>query len=287
MALAALITGAAFAVSAEPVTPVNPPTDRPWLAAEWNIQNLDAPESVALSEDGRHLYISNVNGEGDAVDGNGYIARVGRDGQLGGPSTWVSGLDAPKGMAVRDGKLYVADITRVVVIDTTSGRILSRHDAPGAGFMNDVAIAPDRTVLIADSARQRIYAFDGATVTPWLEDPLLRSVNGLLPEPGRLVVTTMQGRLLAVDWGTKQVTTLAEGLGNGDGVARLQDGTYLVSEWPGRLFLVRADGSHVVVADTREQERYWNDFLLLDDLLLVPHWKPGELTAYRIRTGAG
>lgn len=270
---AALLASAAFAVQAAPAAPRLEPL--------WTLEGLSSPESLTPTADGRAFYVSNVKGEGDVKDGDGFIALVSRDGKLI-EEQWATGLDAPKGMALKDGRLYVADIHRLVVIDAASGETLASHDAPDAAFLNDVAVLPDGRVLVADSGKQRIYAFDGAAMTPWLEDPLLRSINGLLPQGGRLVVTTMQGRLLSIDPATKAITTLAEGLGNGDGVARLADGTWLVSEWPGRLFHVRADGSNVVVADTRELVQFWNDFLLVGDTLVVPNWKPGTLSAYRV-----
>jgi ribosomal protein L44E len=41
-------------------------------------QAVDAnPESAALSADRTFLYVTNVNGEGAAKDGNGFVARVG------------------------------------------------------------------------------------------------------------------------------------------------------------------------------------------------------------------
>lgn len=279
----ALAAAALLALAAAPTAQAQPAGDAsaPRLQPLWTLSGLSSPESVALSADGAFLYVSNVGGEGGERDANGYISRVSRDGRML-EQRWATGLDAPKGMALRDGKLFVSDIGRLVVIDAASGRIVSSHDAPDAGFLNDVALLPDGRVIVSDSGKQRIYVFDGTALTPWLEDPLLRSINGLLPEPGRLVVTTMQGRLLAVDWTSRAITVLAEGLGDGDGVARLQDGGYLVSEWPGRLFHVRPDGSHVVIQDDREAERYMNDFLLLGDVLLVPNWKPGTLSAYRL-----
>ena len=271
-AAALLASAAAFSSSAQ--------TAAPTLEPLWTISGFDSPESVLPTRGG--YFVSNVGGEGDARDGDGWIALVGvGDGHA--IARWVAGLDAPKGMALKDGKLYVSDITKLVVIDVARETIIARHDVPDSAFLNDVAVAPDGKVLVADSGKQRIYAFDGTAATPWLEDPLLRSINGLLPEKDRLVVSTMQGRLLAVDWKTKAITVLAEGLGNGDGLARLKDGTYIVSEWPGRLFHVRADGTHAVIADTRQQEQFWNDFLLVGDTLVVPNWKPGTLSAYRVR----
>lgn len=272
-AAALLALTAAFSVSAQPAA-------APALTPLWTVSGLDAPESVLDAGDGTY-FVSNVNGEGDARDGNGYIARVSADGRLI-QQKWLTGLDAPKGMALRGGYLFVSDIDQVAVIDVAKAEVLARIAFPDSGFLNDVAFGPAGELLVSDSAKQRIYAYDGRAVSVWLEDPLLRSVNGLLPERDRIVVSTMQGRLLARAWTGGPLTVLAEGLGDGDGVARLKDGSYLVSEWPGRLFHVRADGSNTVIDDGRAEARFMNDFLLVGDTLVVPNWKPGSLSAYRV-----
>jgi len=245
----------------------------------WTTKGLSNPESI-IEIDGA-LYVSNVAGEGDAKDGKGFISKLGRDGSIE-TLSWVDGLDAPKGLAAEAGRLFVSDVTSLVEIDLATANIVQKHAIPDAVFLNDVAIARDGAVLVADSGKARISALKNGQVETWLEDPALRSVNGLLPEEKRLVVTTMQGKLLAVDWQTRAITTLAENLGNADGVAPLADGHYLVGEWPGRLFDVAPDGTHVVVRDTREAKEYQNDFIRLGDELLVPNWEPSTLRAYRI-----
>lgn len=205
---------------------------------------------------------------------------------------WVGGLDAPKGLALRGRTLFVSDIAQLIEIDTRDGRILARHAVDGAKFLNDVAIAPKGTpiaggVLVTDSGTGRIHLWRDGAMTVWREDPLLDSVNGLLPERGRLVVTTMQGRLLAIDWATQAITVLNAGIGKGDGVVALGDGGYLASEWPGRLFFVDGDRIETIL-DSREAGRLINDFLLVDApkgggrLLVVPQWEPGEVVAYRL-----
>ena len=45
----------------------------------------------------RFLYVTNAVGDGEAKDGNGFIARVGLDGPDPG-ADWARGLDAPKGV---------------------------------------------------------------------------------------------------------------------------------------------------------------------------------------------
>jgi DNA-binding beta-propeller fold protein YncE len=247
----------------------------------WKTQGLANPESAALSADRTFLYVTNVNGDGEAKDGNGFIARVGVDGRLL-DRDWAGGLNAPKGIMLRGGSLYVADIDEMVVIDAASGAVTRRVAAPGALFLNDLAFAPDGRVLIADSQNARIYAIGSDTAEVWAEGALLDSINGLYAEPGRLIVTTMAGRLLAIDYESRSISVLAEGLGDADGVAPLGHGSYLVSEWPGLLHVVGPDGTHRTVIDSRAGKIYMNDFLLVDDVLYQPNWEPGTVTAYRV-----
>lgn len=278
LSISAALTLAACAPEGQ--APAASETNAPRLEQVWRAMGLASPESVALSADGTFLFVSNVNGEGEAKDGNGFISRVSLEGEVL-EREFARGLDAPKGLMAGGDALYVADIDQLVVIDAATGAVRRRVRAEGAGFLNDLAFAPDGQVLMADSGTGRIYAVASDTAEIWLEHALLQSINGLLPEPERLIVTTMQGRLLAVDYTSRAVTVLAEGLGEADGVAALGDGRYLVSEWPGLMHVV-ADGAHDTIMDTRGESRFLNDFLLVGDVLYVPHWEPGELTAYRV-----
>mgnify|MGYP001374687336 CR=1 FL=1 len=268
-----------------PLPPAPLTAGPPRLELVWRAEGLANPESAALSEDETFLYVTNVNGEADARDGNGFIARVSIDGRVL-EREWARGLNAPKGIARGGSSLYVADIDRMVVIDARSGVILRTVPVPDARFLNDLTFAPDGRVLLADSGAGRIYAITSDAPEIWLEHDLLRSVNGLLAEPERLVVTTMAWRLLAIDYATKEIRVLAEGLGDGDGVASLGDGEYLVSEWPGLMHVVTPAGAYMTIMDSRAENRYLNDFLLVGDRLYQPHWEPSEMSAYRLVRGA-
>jgi len=263
-----------------PAKTTNPEETREPL---WRLTGLADPESVALAADGRTLYVANVAGEGELRDGNGFISRISTSGKML-EREWVRGLDAPKGAVVSGGKLYVSDIDRLVEIDTATGRIAGRYPAPGATFLNDVGVGPDGTVLVADSGTGRIFALANGAMTVWSADPLLKSVNGLLPEPDRMLATTMEGLLLSIDYRTRAVTVKARGLGQADGLARADGDNYLVGEWPGRLFYVEPGGKVRTLDDSRGRGVYINDFIKVGDLLIVPNWKPGSVTAYRMLT---
>ncbi len=276
------LLAAASLAACTPAAPAAQAPAPPRLEQVWRIGGLANPESVALSADGAFLYVTNVNGEGEAEDGNGFISRVSVDGQML-EREFARGLDAPKGIMLGGDALYVADINEMVVLDAATGAIRRRVPTPGAQFLNDLTFAPDGNVLIADSGGARIYAIRTDTAEVWLEHELLDSINGFLPEPERLLVTTMAGRLLAIDYQSRAVTVLADGLGDADGIAALGGDRYLVSEWPGLMHVVNAaDGTHETIMDSRAENRFLNDFLLVGDVLYQPHWEPSEFTAYRV-----
>jgi hypothetical protein len=123
--------------------------------------------------------VSNVNGEPDARDGNGFISRVGPEGELL-ELSWIQGgaggvaLDAPRGMAIAGDKLYIADIDTVRVFERTTGKAAGKLTLPPAFFVSDVAAAPAGDVLyVAERGGAKpgrsskkavppaLYAFDG------------------------------------------------------------------------------------------------------------------------------
>lgn len=179
----------------------------PGIEPLWRTDGLDSPESVI--SDGRGGFIvSNVNGPARDADGTGYLSRLDAEGRIIEPQRWVEGLNAPKGLALGGGRLYVTDIDAIVAIDPETGAITARYPVDSAEFLNDAA-AHDGRILVSDSATGRIHILAGNTVSLWLEDPALAGVNGLWPEPDRLLVTTMErGEIIAIDWQTRELTVL-------------------------------------------------------------------------------
>jgi hypothetical protein len=89
------------------------------------------PESVLPYDGGKKLYISLIDGAGWDADGKGGVAKLNSDGS-GLDQTWITGLNAPKGMGLIGKHLYVADIKEVVVINTKEGKIEKKIAIEGA-----------------------------------------------------------------------------------------------------------------------------------------------------------
>ena len=109
---------------------------------------LATPESVLFYKDG--LYVSLIDGQPWDADGKGGIGKLDKNGKIVN-ATWVTGLNAPKGMGLWNKKLYVADVSELVIINTISGKVESKINIAGSQGLNDITIDSKRTIYVSDS----------------------------------------------------------------------------------------------------------------------------------------
>lgn len=267
------VTPEPIAETAENATPALPALTQAWVTA-----GFAAPEGVA--SDGQILYISNVAGEGNVKDGVGYISRVSMDGTVL-EEKWIEGLNAPKGMAIRDGKLFVSDFDAYHVVDIARSEIENTYPVDGAGFLNDITVWQGG-VYMSDSGSARIFQIDVNGYKEWLADARLGGVNGLTPDGDRLLIATMSSGSLYATQGARDLTEIATGMTNADGIAILDDGSYLVSSWPGQIWHVSTTGETSELHDTVDIPIYQNDLTRIGDMIIIPNWQPGTVTAWRL-----
>ena len=260
----------------------------------WEVKGLDAPESAVPDPNRDVIYVSNVNGQPGEANGKGYIAKLSTDGKII-SKHWVTGLNAPKGLALHEGKLYAADIDKLVVVDTGSGKIAATYDAPGAAFLNDVTAADDGRIFVSDMVKNQIWVLDGPLFQLWLESPELQNPNGLLAEPNRLVVaswgdmnpqdfsTKIPGHLKAVDYQTMKITDLGtEPIGNLDGIEPDGNGGYLVTDWvKGALYRIDDNGNGKMLMDM-DQGSADLHYDPSQNLAIIPIMGDNVVVAYRL-----
>jgi len=256
---------------------------------------LQNPESVVYDAKRNQLYVSNVNGDGMVKDGNGYISTLSLDGKLI-KQHWLTGLDAPKGMAIVGDTLYVADINEVVEIDLKAQAISQRYSAENAAFLNDIAAASDGSVYISDMIINAIYRIKDGKITTWLTDPQLESPNGLLVENDQLIVaswgnitsgldTEIPGHLKTISLENKQIQSLGNhsSVGNLDGLESDGKGAYLVTDWvAGELLYITPQGLSSTLLKL-ERGSADHTVLLKQGLIIIPMMLSDTIVAYRIK----
>ena len=140
-----------------PRHPPRAPAPAPLVGGWTATDGIETPESVYVDAASGFIFASQIAGMPDGRDGNGRIVKLGGDGQVV-SSTFVTGLNAPKGLRAHNGTLWTADLDEVIGIDIATGTVQTRVKIAGAMFLNDVAVGPDGTVYVSDMMANRIYA---------------------------------------------------------------------------------------------------------------------------------
>lgn len=271
-----------------PVPPIEAeetaPPEGQSLELLWTASGFEQPEGAELAPGGGY-FISNIGpGEAEALDGNGYISKLNADGSVA-AARFAEGLNGPAGLAVKDGILYAADRDGVAMIDAATGELKGKVPVEGAQFLNDMTVFGGE-VLVSDSGTGTIHRItpEGALLFAYSAD--WEGINGILGADGRLLITTMkEGKLIGWYNTETDADVIATGMIDADGVGLVPGGGYLVSSWPGQIHHVSEDGTVTTLVDTKEQGILQNDLSVFGDIVIVPNWEPGTVTAWKISGG--
>ena len=264
-------------------------------ALVWEATGFTAPESVVFDAGRRQFYVSNMGtwGQGSTPD-DGFISRLGADGRVL-DLRWVTGFDSPKGLALANGRLYVADDADLVEIDPGAGVIVARHKpADGPGGFNDCTADARGTVYVFSRRRSTVFRLRAGRFEPWAKVDTSKTgwPNGLLAERDRLLLGSWVvrgadgderfGILFAVAYADGAVSQLGnQRIGNIDGIEPDGRGGYTVTDWvTGEVLRVSADGVPARLLTLRQGAA---DHLYVVDqrLLVVPLVRDHVVRAYR------
>lgn len=176
-----------------------------------------APESVIYDEFHDRYLVASSNGVApgfvSVVDPNGVVVTPRFiEGERGAVT-----LGDPHGMAILDGRLFVADVAALRMFYLDSGRPAGDVELPNATFLDDV---------VADRATGRVYLADGA---------LRRAADGSEVPNGN-------DAIYVIEKGAVRPLVRGRALGNPRALALDGGDTLLVADNEGRLYRVGADG---------------------------------------------
>jgi DNA-binding beta-propeller fold protein YncE len=252
------------------------------------------PESAVFDPGEGYIYISNVDGAAGDKDGKGFISRLTTDGKVE-QLEWLTGLHAPKGMAIVGDRLYVADIDALVEIDIPSAAVARRYEAAGAKFLNDVTADAQGAVYVSDMMTDTIHRLQQGRFEVWLQGPALQGPNGLLADGDRLLLgtwgvmvdgfkTDVPGHVKVISLKDRSIADLGSDkpIGNMDGIELLPGGMVLATDWMnGALLTVAPDGKVTRLLDLNQGSAD-HDYLAAEQLAVVPMMNDGIVTGYRI-----
>jgi outer membrane protein assembly factor BamB len=245
---------------------------------------LLTPESVIYDKKRDIFYVSNLNFEPRKKDGNGFISKIGKDGKIVN-LRWIEGLSSPKGMAIVGDTLFSADVDEVVAMDINNGTIIKKIPIEGAKMLNDITSDNAGDLYITDSDANLIHFYSKGKISVWYKDQL-NGPNGLLWEPGRLLVASQGGQDFAsIDTGSGLWSFLTGNIGRGDGIAWTGiPGYYIVSDWEGEIFMIGPDNNAVSLLRTKDNGYNTADIEYVPEmnLLFVPTFFKNSVVAYKL-----
>ena len=231
-------------------------------AGDLVISGFSTPESVLHDAVSDVYLVSNINGGALDKDDNGFISRVSPDGEIL-DLHWINGADdrvtlnGPKGMAIQDGTLYVADIDCLRLFDSETGAHRDDVCLEHATFLNDVAPGGNGTVFFTDSGLRAgpdglepsgadaVYRLiDDDRVVAVKKEPSLGAPNGLaVGTRGILVVTYGSGEVYRLTAEGERTDVMPASQRQLDGIEMLPDGGFLMSSWGDRcVYRIGSDG---------------------------------------------
>jgi sugar lactone lactonase YvrE len=215
------------------------------------VGSLEAPEAVRFDPALGVYFVANINGDPLGKDGNGYISRITRDGQVDSLKFIAGGrggatLNAPKGMAIVGDTLWVADIDAVRAFDKRSGKPITTVSlTKEAKFLNDAAVGPDGAIYFTDTGTNRVFRVADGKATVALEFKDLQGPNGITWDSAasKFIIVPFEGKSI-YQWapGDSVPAVVVEGPGQMDGIEALGEGRFVVSTWTdSSLFVLEGD----------------------------------------------
>ena len=253
------------------------------LSRLWETDTLlKVPESVLFDAGNKVLYVSNIDGTDPwANDGKGSIGKVSLDGKII-AAEWISGLSSPKGMGLYNGKLYVADLTNIVVIDLAKGKIEKTIAIEGAGGLNDISVGNDGVIWVSDSKGKKIYKVENDKPSLYLEN--LKGPNGVLMR-GKDFYIVDAGGFYKVN-NDKTLAMVVDGMEGGtDGIENITGNDFLVSCWQGAIWYINDKGEKQLLLNTKEEKKNTADigFDPATKTVYVPTFWKNTVVAYQVK----
>lgn len=259
------------------------------------------PESITQAGDRYFVSVVGKELKPTEKDGDGFIVELDKNGAITSPSAFPSvSLNAPKGMALKDDVLYIADIDRIVPINIKTkkqGKVIDLS-AENISFLNDLVLAQDGTLYASATDTGKIYKVntDKGTYAPLETTIPTPGPNGLYLSPDQSTLYVVcyaadeqgkgTGKLWSIHLPDGATTEISGLVGQFDGVS-LQGEDLFFTDWeknglPGALRSINLKSGKICEL-SRIPINGPADFLIEADQKTI--WIPAMIDKKIIRAG--
>lgn len=255
------------------------------LNALWSTDTtLKVPESVFFDEKNQRLYVANLDGKGPwEKDGKGSIAIVTLSGKILNPE-WIKGLHAPKGMAIFDELLFVADVDSVVIIHIPKGQVVKKIHVAESQALNDLTCDKRGNIFVSDSRTKKIHRISAEKLEVTTHIDGLKGPNGVL-FTDRTLYFVDAGAFYKLGKDNEKIL-IADGMEGGtDGIEQIDENSFIISCWAGAVWHVKLNGEKKLLLDTRTEKINSADigYDRKNRIVYVPTFWKNNVVAYKLQ----
>lgn len=198
-----------------------PPLEKaksPTLELLRSVDDLQHPQSITFDKKRLRFYVSQLGEKAQASTGS--IALLARDGSVIN-NDWIKGLDQPRGMAMVDKWLYIADGKSLLKVNVETAKIVKRYEQPNAFYLYDVSASKSGEIFVTDPLSNSILKLaSNETLSLWLKDKRLEGPNSLALKEDKLYVSSIglkssspqtgTGKINQIQLDTKKIVSLTK-----------------------------------------------------------------------------
>ncbi|OBX24458.1 hypothetical protein LX77_03558 [Gelidibacter algens] len=262
------------------------------------VDGFNHVESVAT--DGKYLYAADIGKELNptAKDGDGQILKLDKNGKILDKTFVKETLNAPKGIAIYKGILYINDIDRLLAIDLKTGNKLYEIDfSKDTSFLNDIAVWDKTTLYVSATDMNKLFKVNltDKSYSQIKTDKTIAGINGLYcnKKTSKLYVNGFgsenkpNGVVGYINLKNNQFKQLTELEGYYDGICIYDDVLYF-SNWvafekKGIILSMKLSTGKLTVVKIPEPISGPADFTIFKDQLVIPGMMDGTLLFVTIK----
>ena len=239
---------------------------------------INNPESIFFDKDSNYLYVSNINGKSLEKDGNGYISVLSLSGEII-EDKLVDGLNAPKGIFVKNNLIYIIDINQLIIFNLDTKEIEEIKEFNNAISLNDITIYDnDERIFISDFLGDKLFEINKEKVV--YEHSIIRP-NGLYIYDNQLYIGTFQknenGHIFRLNLNDKnaKIETYLTNIGFCDGIY-IDDEIIAISNFNNE-FKILDKKSNKIISEAKSEKFNFGDFYYSKSLIVSPSMKSSEI----------
>ena len=240
-------------------------------------ERFQKPVSVEFCND--EMFVSNARSYTGNADSAGFVCRTTLYGEFV-DTLRIAGLRSPKGMTVKDGYLYIADVNSIAKYDIDGDSLVTMIPVEGAQNLADIEKDHAGRLFASDAQGAKIFCIKNDTARLFVADTLLRNVSGLSYYKG-YIFAGVKNHIMRID-SVGKTRIFANVVYPVYGICSDDEGNFITTDFSGNVYVVSSGKQQLLVKKRQGINAAGIGYIPEQKLLAVPTYANNSVDVYEI-----